>query len=228
MGQSGGVNQYAYAGNNPIGAADPSGTCEEVLGGTLPEETSDPCEPQLDPPNEHGEVWHCESSDMDYCLASATNFLEGINSSLDAKYWASQVLPPIPNFPAVIWTAPPISYQGELFTGIVLTRLGTSESPAVLFNPEDGWWYARYAVSQYNVGSIFGDRYGPPVQGWPTSFDGTSVWLDATAWVGLQETDFRFWTPIAIIDRQLLTFKYAKGGMTGKVVPLPPPSASFP
>jgi len=34
IGQGGGINQYAYAGNNPIGAMDPSGTCGLDAGGS--------------------------------------------------------------------------------------------------------------------------------------------------------------------------------------------------
>lgn len=43
IGQSGGVNQYAYAGNSPIGAVDPSGTC------------GDP----MDPSDDYGQISYC-------------------------------------------------------------------------------------------------------------------------------------------------------------------------
>ncbi|HKT09232.1 MAG TPA: RHS repeat-associated core domain-containing protein [Gemmatimonadaceae bacterium] len=98
IGQSGGVNQYAYAGNNPVGAADPSGECfgsfssgsdqDYLYGGDWGD-----CSPQKDGLGMTfgaglwgGESWHCTSTDVNYCLASAKLYLR-FGISLSSDYW---------------------------------------------------------------------------------------------------------------------------------------------
>ncbi len=86
IGQNGGTNQFAYAGNNPVGAADPSGEDDCVYG--LPVgfptngETSSSgyCSPKQDGTyyqDQGNEMWHCTSTDVNYCLTSATYDLTG-------------------------------------------------------------------------------------------------------------------------------------------------------
>lgn len=78
IGQSGGTNQYAYAGNNPIGVVDPSGTCAEDLPQIVIDLMgNEACIPQKDPPNEHGpsEMWHCDSGAD--CVAALNAYLAG-------------------------------------------------------------------------------------------------------------------------------------------------------
>ncbi|HKT09249.1 MAG TPA: RHS repeat-associated core domain-containing protein, partial [Gemmatimonadaceae bacterium] len=76
IGQSAGTNQYAYAGNNPIGAVDPSGACAEG-DGQIPLDLlgNVACLPQKDPPNEHGppQAWHCDSGAA--CVQALNNWL---------------------------------------------------------------------------------------------------------------------------------------------------------
>ncbi|HKV50523.1 MAG TPA: RHS repeat-associated core domain-containing protein, partial [Gemmatimonadaceae bacterium] len=91
IGQSGGVNQYAYAANNPVTNTDPSGEC--VPAGQ--HDAYHTCgAPQADGTPGRGsggssptQAWHCLSTDVNLCMASAVNYLEGISSSLDPSYW---------------------------------------------------------------------------------------------------------------------------------------------
>lgn len=79
IGQSGGINQYAYAENNPIGAVDPSGQCIDPWPGSDAEAGYiDFCVSQKDPPNEQGSgpddgAWQCTSGAD--CVAALNQWL---------------------------------------------------------------------------------------------------------------------------------------------------------
>jgi len=85
IGQAGGTNQYAYAGNNPIGGSDPSGTCE------LDDDPFDNggewgyCSPRTDG-GEHGDMsWHCGAGAD--CLNGLANWLDFGTDLISDPHW---------------------------------------------------------------------------------------------------------------------------------------------